>query len=297
MIRPTLRQLAYLVALEEEKSFSLAAKYCLVTQSTLSAGIMELERILEQPLVNRSGHSISLTPFGMEVYVIGRKILCDADSIMARSKQMRAPLSGPLRIGVIPTIAPYLLPQILPKLQSEFPELEIQLYEDITKRLLDLSDQGRLDVLLMAFPYTTPGMIQKILFEESFVLASPKNRPLPKKLLIQDLNGEDLLLLEDGHCLREHALSACNFSQSNKRKTFSATSLPTLIQMVQHNYGITLLPSMAISETQLPDNIRLTYFVEGYPTRQIGLAWNDGSPFKKGLDLLYNYLKKLLKNR
>lgn len=292
MIRPTLRQLAYLTALQDKKSFSAAAEQCRVTQSTLSAGIKELETIMGQRLINRRARKSSLTPFGLEVAERARRILAETDNLMARARKMNAPLSGIFRLGVIPTIAPYLLPKMLPPLQRRFPDLELQLHEDLTRRLLGLADQGRLDAILMAFPYETPGMTQKILFEEEFVLAAPAQRKTPGKLSIHDLKPDDLLLLEDGHCLRDHALSACQISAPHARKAFSATSLPTLIQMIEHGYGVTLLPAMAAKDSFLTARTRLIPFKSPAPRRRIGLAWPRNGPLAQDALLLAGFLQK-----
>ncbi len=295
MIRPTLRQLTYLVALEDEGSFSAAAEYCLVTQSTLSAGIKDLENILEQRLVNRHGRTISLTPFGLEVAENARKVLADVDKIVARSKKIQAPLSGPLRLGVIPTIAPYLLPKILPEIQKSYPHLELQLHEDMTARLLEQIEQRKLDAALIAFPYETPRLRQTLLFDEEFVLIAPKGKKLPKTLSIDDLIPDSLLLLDEGHCLRDHALSACKVQVPKTRKTFSATSLPTLIQMVEHGYGLTLLPEMAVQNMASFTNMQIKKFTKPAPTRQIGMVWPTNTPHGKDLETLSKTFSTFLK--
>ena len=295
MIRPTLRQMTYLVALMDEGSFSAAADHCLVTQSTLSAGIKDLENILEQRLVNRHGRTISLTPFGLEVAENAREILTDVDKIVARSRKMQAPLSGPLRLGVIPTIAPYLLPKILPEIQKSYPHLELQLHEDLTDRLLEQIEKRKLDAALIAFPYETPRLQQTLLFEEEFVLIAPKGRKLPKTLSLDDLMPANLLLLDDGHCLRDHALSACKIQIPKTRKTFSATSLPTLIQMVEHGYGVTLLPEMAAHNMTSFKNIEVRKFRKPAPKRQIGMAWPSNSPHGSDLEKLCKTFSSFLK--
>lgn len=278
---PTLRQLSYLRALKEEKSFSRAALVCHVTQSTLSSGIRDLEDALGQKLVER-GRKISLTAFGEETVQSARRIFEEVDSLTTRAAALKKPMSGPLRLGVIPTIAPYMLPRILPGLEKNFPDLEIQLHEDLSARLTERLRLGQIDLILMAFPYETDGLVQKILFEEPFMLACPANdSAYGKTVTVKDLNAEKLLLLEDGHCLRDHALDACKLKTPQERKTFSATSLPTLIQMVRHGYGITLLPAMVASAAPLPDNIKILPFANPVPTRKIGLAWKKGSAREK----------------
>ncbi len=287
MIRPTLRQLEFLIALEDKKSFIAAAEICNITQSTLSAGIKELENILDQKLVIRGRKNISLTAFGSEVSASARKILGDTDKITARARQIKAPLTGPLRLGVIPTIAPYFLPKILPVIQEKFPFLELHLHEDLSERIVQKLQSGMLDLLLMAFPYETQGMKQTILFKEPFLLACHKgNKPQKNTISTGDLDINELLLLEDGHCLRDHAISACGLQQPEQRKAYSATSLQTLIQMVNSGYGMTLLPEMAAQPSSLPKDISILPFSAPKPTRQIGLAWKNNHPRSSEFEML-----------
>jgi LysR family hydrogen peroxide-inducible transcriptional activator len=288
MIRPSIRQLSYLLSIQEHGSFIKAADDCAVTQSTLSAGIKELENILQQQLVNRSRKAATLTPFGIEVAEQAQEILKDTDRIVARSKLLNEPLSGPLRLGVIPTIAPYMLPDILPKVTQEFPRLELQLFEDMTDNLLELLNKNQIDIALLAFPYDTPNLAQHYLFEEKFYAVAAENMaPTTKEIDSAELEPEKLLLLEDGHCLREHALSACELQIPATRKTFSATSLPTLIQMVRAGFGMTLLPEMACRPETIPNGIRLIPFKDKYPpTRQIGLCWRQNDPRRSDYETL-----------
>jgi LysR family hydrogen peroxide-inducible transcriptional activator len=297
MSRLSLRQLEYLAAIEDTGSFSLAAEKCLVTQSTLSAGIKELETILGQKLIERGPRGAALTPFGRRAAESARKIFAETDDLLARSKSLSAPLSGPLRLGVIPTVAPYLLPRILPGLQKKFPALELQLHEDMTGRLLEELRRGQLDAVLMAFPFDTPGMTQKILFRENFLVACPKDYAHPRAFQARDLDREKLLLLEDGHCLRDHALLACDIRrpQFSQNRAFSATSLPTLIQMVGHGFGITLLPEMAARAGSLPAGLELIPFSAPAPGRDIGLAWMRGHPKTRDFELLSTAIEKLQK--
>jgi len=294
MAIPSLRQLSYLVALEKEQSFSRAAESLHVTQSTLSAGIKELENLLGQPVVDRTQRRVHLTPLGSEVAEEARDLLNRAERISERAKQLSEPMSGPMRLGVIPTIAPYLLPQILPQITAAFPKLEIQLHEDLTGRLLEKINNGELDILLMAFPWSTPGLEQHILYKEPFKLACPKdwNITNKKKISTADLQTENLLLLEDGHCLRNHALDACHLQSLSNRKTYSATSLPTLMEMVRHGYGVTLLPKMAAGGLAAHKDIRIIPFKEPKPTRDIGLAWRRGSAGKDDFLNLAGLFKK-----
>lgn len=292
MIRPKLRQLEYLLALDNEQSFSNAAAACNVTQSTLSAAIKDLENILGQQLVNRAGRStVSLTAFGNDVAEQARLILSDVDSIVARARQMRAPLSGILRLGIIPTIAPYYLPQAIQAINKEYPELELQLHEDLSDRLIDQITKRQLDAAIMAFPHKTEGMETHTLFEEDFYLAAPEGKDIPDGVDMNDITQDELLLLEDGHCLRDHALAACTFIPSIKRKTFSATSLPTLLQMVGQGYGKTLLPEMVVKNAPIPDGIQIIPLQSPAPTREIGMVWLDNSPLSKELSALAETLE------
>ncbi len=266
------------MALEDEGSFTRAAARCGVTQSTLSAGIKALEDLLGQALVNKGRKDVTLNGFGGEVARAARDILSDTDRIVNRARQVQAPLSGPLRLGVIPTIAPYFLPEVLPVLQARFPALELQLYEDLSDRLVQKLGRGALDLLLMAFPYETPGMAQMFLFEEPFYLACARGQePEGGAPRVGDLDADDLLLLEDGHCLRDHALAACGLQDVARRKAYSATSLQTLVQMVGHGYGMTLLPEMAVQAGDLPRGVVALAFDDPPPMRQIGLVWRRGS--------------------
>lgn len=291
---PTLRQLQYLAALKSEGSFSQAAETCHVTQSTLSAGIKELESILGLQLVERRSRRIAFT-------AAGERVLNDARDIMRILHQMgeyistlSEPMTGPLRLGVIPTIAPYLLPRILSPLSVAFPKLDIRLEEGLTAQLLDRLKDGHLDVILMAFPYEASAIAHEILFEEDFVYACPaKWITSRKKISLPDIEERSLLLLEDGHCLRDQALQACRLQGTEMRRTFSAASLQTLIQMVAHGYGATLLPRMA-AEEHMPDAIRLLPFENPPPTRQIGLAWVRGAARGKDFKILADTLKDIL---
>lgn len=294
MNQPSLRQLSYLIALEDNRSFSKAAESSHVTQSTLSAGIKELETILGQQLVDRQSRKITLTPFGEDVARRARSILAQVDEIVQKSRHIQGPMSGTIRMGVIPTIAPYFLPLILPQLQKKFPRLEIQLYEDLSARLIENLRQGHLDIVLLAFPYDTPGLQTASLFHEKFVLACPKDQaPHKKNIHVDELRNMNLLLLEDGHCLRDHALSACKYIPPHQRKTFSATSLPTLIQMVQHGYGATLLPEMVAKDTERFKNIALIPFKKPAPSREIGMAWRPDSPLADDLKTLVKAVSEI----
>jgi LysR family hydrogen peroxide-inducible transcriptional activator len=295
---PTLKQLQYLIALADYKTFSRAAQNCNITQPTLSAGIAALENLLGQELVDRSHNKYAvLTPMGHEVLDRARKVIEDAEAIVDRAKYVSEPLSGPLRLGIIPTIAPYILPQCLPSLSRIYPKLELQIHEDLSHRLVESLNSGNLDLLLMAFPFEIPGADTETLFHEPFVLACPKGgwkKNTPIKL--DDLEDENLLLLEDGHCLRDHALAACKLHPPSNKKTFSATSLATLVQMVQHGYGITLLPKMAVTSEALPDNIQILNFKAPLPTREVGIAWRKGNQRADSFIEFGNLIEELVRS-
>lgn len=295
MIRPKLRQLEYLVAIDNEKSFSKAALACNVTQSTLSTGIKELEDILGQSLVNRASRHITLTPTGDDIALQARAILQDVDAIVTRAQASQNPLSSTIRLGFIPTIAPYVLPKILPEMDKNFPDLHLELYEDLSERLIDMVHKRQIDAAVLAFPYETKGLDEREIMEEDFLLAVPKNREIPASLRITDVKPEELLLLEDGHCLRDHALSACNLQLPARRKTFSATSLATLLQLVDHGFGITLLPEMVVNNAPISKGIKLKPFADKQkPKRKIGIVWLKNTPTKRDLETLYAQLIEIL---
>ncbi|MBC7326157.1 MAG: hydrogen peroxide-inducible genes activator, partial [Moorella sp. (in: Bacteria)] len=224
-----------------------------------------------------------------------RAIIARAADITARARALGQPLSGPLRMGIIPTIAPYLLPEILPRLQQQFPALELQLTEDLSNRITDQLRAGSLDLILLAFPYDTPGMTQIPLFAEPFYLACPKGTWKGRvPVTMEDLQDHELLLLEEGHCLRDHALAACRFQAKAGRETFNATSLPTLIQFVQHGYGMTLLPEMAVQPGTAPESLDILPFRAPPPVRQIGMAWRKNHPQEQEFSMLAEAIKSAL---
>lgn len=294
---PTLRQLQYFLALADTLSFHKAATLCHVTQPTLSEGIKSLEDLLGTELCERSkrGVSISLTQTGRELVLPARDIVARAEDFVQMARAQREPFTGKLLLGVIPTIAPYLLPVLLPALQQKFPQMDLQLKEDVTAQLLSALDQRQIDVVLMAFPYNTPGMTQMKLWSEPFVIAMPGTKALMEThATLGDLSRHNIMLLEDGHCLRDHALDACRLQPSTQRKTFGATSLTTLIQMVQHGYGATLLPAMAVDPRTLPQGVTIQRFSNPQPSRQIGLAWRHGHPREKEFRALGRMIKDVL---
>jgi LysR family transcriptional regulator, hydrogen peroxide-inducible genes activator len=279
---PTLRQLQYLKLLAEHRSFSRAAEAAHVTQPTLSAGVQELEKILGAPVVDRSRAGVILTAAGEEAAARGAAILAEAQDLVEATRSAGQPLSGRFRLGVIPTIAPFLLPKALPALRTRFPKLRLYLREDLTSRLILLLRSGGLDAALIALPYDVTGLDWAVIEEDELMAAFPANHPLSAEARVapEKLEGEDLILLEDGHCLREHALAACGLDppKAHAEQSFAATSLPTLVQMVGSGLGVSFLPAMAV-EAGLADGapVAVRPLAADHPSRQIVVAWRKGS--------------------
>jgi LysR family hydrogen peroxide-inducible transcriptional activator len=278
----SLRQLRYLEALAENLHFGRAAEACAVSQPALSMQIKELEEELQVSLVERRKSGIELTEQGEEIVRRGRTILASVRDLRDYAKHQEKVLSGTLRLGAIPSIAPYLLPEALPELQRRFPELNLQLRETITETLVRELIGGDLDLILIALPIDDPEIETAYLFDDKFVLAMRATKGRRQRTATPDMLLHDrLLLLEEGHCLRDQALSFCHLVTPEARESFGASSLATIVQMVAHGYGITLLPEMAISsEVHHRDDIRLLRFAKPEPKREIGLAWRKTSPRK-----------------
>lgn len=286
---PTLRQLHYLNALARAGHFGRAAEAVNVTQSTLSAGIRDLETILGVTLVDRGKRRVLFTPAGEEVLRRGRLLLDQAEALVEAAQATRAPLSGLVRLGVIPTIGPFLLPKVLPGLRRAFPKLKLVLVEDQTARIVDQLESGALDVLLLALPCDCGSAETMDLFEDEFVATLPKGHELAKSAAIspERLAGEPLLLLAEGHCLRSHALSVCNLADTSLGSAVEATSLHTLVQMVDGGLGLTLLPRMAVDAGILRGTGLVTRPLDVQPrTRSIGLAWRRGTGRRGDFELL-----------
>jgi LysR family hydrogen peroxide-inducible transcriptional activator len=284
---PTLRQLQYFIAVAETLSVSRAADNCHITQSTLSASLAELEDVLGEKLFDRGTRHLNLTQVGTDLLPSARTIIEQSENLVRMASRHRDPLSGKLALGVIPTIAPYLLPQLLPALQTEFPSLDLMQLDDLKN--------GKIDVVLMAFPYDTPSALDTLMLwkEPFFVARAGDQLSRSDTMSIDDLQQEKILLLDDGHCLRDHIISACRLTSSSKTsKTLGATSLQTLIQMVQHGYGTTLLPAMAIQPDQMPKGICIQRFSNPQPTRQIGIVWRKNDPRAGEFALLGGFIKK-----
>ncbi|MFM8375122.1 MAG: LysR substrate-binding domain-containing protein [Phenylobacterium sp.] len=280
---PTLRQLQYLKLLVEHGGFGKAAEAAHVTQPTLSAGIQELERILGSPVVDRARSGLILPDVGEAALAKARIILNEADELVQAARSAGQPLTGRFRLGVIPTIAPFLLPRALPLLRSRFPGLRLYLREDLTQRLIAALKSGHLDAALIALPFDMTGLDSAHVAHDEILAALPASHPLAAQARTRpsELEGGDLILLEDGHCLRDHALAACGLRpprQSEAEASFAATSLPTLVQMVGSGLGVTLLPSMAVSAGLTEGApIAIRPLQADDPTREIVVAWRSGS--------------------
>jgi len=296
----TLRQLRYLDALAETLHFGQAAEACSVSQPALSMQIKELEDELEVSLLERRKSGIKLTEQGEEIVRRGRSILASVRDLLDYAKHRQRVLSGSLKLGVIPSIAPYLLPAVLPELKQRYPELTLQLRETVTETLVRELLGGELDLILIALPIDDPEIETMHLFDDKFVLAAPGGSEKKRaKVSAGDMLAQErLLLLEEGHCLRDQALSYCRLVTPESRESFGASSLATIVQMVAHGHGVTLLPEMAIaSEVHDRADIRLSRFAAPEPMREIGLAWRKTSPRKADFDALGALLKEVAPRR
>lgn len=292
---PTLRQLRFFLALVRRKSFSKAAEDCLVSQSTLSSAIKEVEAILDRQLVDRSTRSFALTPAGEEVAARAAPLLAMAEDL-ARAAAARRPLEGEFRLGVIPTIGPFLLPGASGRLKRAYPKLKLILREGLTADLADRLSAGLLDAAVLAFPYELAGMETIDIGEDPFWYAASSDDPLTEKKTLrrEDLDGVNLLLLEDGHCLREHAIEACKLRRP-EAAAYGATSLFTLTQMARSGLGATLLPAMAVkSGLAAAAGLKVVPFAPRAPARRIGIAWRKGSGRREEAEALAGVLKETM---
>ena len=279
---PTLRQLQYLKLLAEHASFSKAAQAAHVTQPTLSAGIQELEKILGSPLVDRNRSGVLMTAAGTEAVIRAGVILGQAEDLVQACRGAGQPLTGRFRLGVIPTIAPFLLPAALPTLRARFPKLRLFLREDLTHRLINDLKTGTLDAAVIALPYDMAGLEWAHVEDDELLAAMPANHPLSaaSRVSPQNMECEELILLEDGHCLRDHALATCGLGgqRYSRDEGFAATSLATLVQMVGSGLGVSFLPAMAV-ESGMTDAALVTVrpLDAEHMSREIVVAWRAGS--------------------
>ncbi|GAB4184938.1 MAG: LysR substrate-binding domain-containing protein [Wenzhouxiangellaceae bacterium] len=282
-----LRALRYFITLADTRHFSKAAAACFVSQPTLSTQIKKLEDELGVQLVERAPRRVMLTPIGEEIAGRARSVLRDIEEIRMLSKRSRDPAAGTVRIGIFPTLAPYLLPHVLGNIRAAYPKLKIQLLEEKTNDVLRMLQQGQIDVGLLALPITNDNLEVVTLFEEPFLLAMPNNHPLTDKpsIKVDDLSDQELLLLEDGHCLRDQALEVCKLAGAHERMDFHASSMETLRQMVATEAGITLMPTLAVQPpVAATPNLTLRHFDEKpRPTRTIGACWRRSSALREFL--------------
>lgn len=290
---PTLKQLQYLVALKEHGHFGRAAEACFVTQSTLSAGLRELESLIGITLVERTRRVVRFTPLGTRIAEKAQRILREAEELADMARAAGKPLAGELRMGVIPTIAPFLLPRLLPKLRKEWPDLKLYLREETSQAACESLHRGQVDCVLLALPYGCGDVDAAELFEDRLFVAFPPGGRAPPPHITADLiDAENLLLLEDGHCLKDHALAACNRPELRAEATMLGTSLHTLVQMVDNGLGITMMPQMAVDAGILNGTGVIARPLEAEnPSRRIALVWRRNSPREKEFRLLGDALK------
>ncbi|GAB2534436.1 LysR substrate-binding domain-containing protein [Rhodanobacter koreensis] len=276
-----LRDLQYLVALAEHRHFGRAADACFVSQPTLSTQIKKLEDELGVPLVERTPRKVLLTDVGRDIAIRARDVLNEIEQIRGVARRTLDPESGTVRLGIFPTLGPYLLPHVLPLVRATFPRLELLLVEEKTEVVLRMLREGKLDAGILALPLHEDSLHTEFLFEEPFLLAVSGEHPLAHKqglLKLADLSNQNLLLLEDGHCLRDQALEVCHMVGAGEHSGFRATSLETLRQMVAANVGITLLPVTAVKPPVAPvENLHLIEFKGHPPSRRIAMVWRKSS--------------------
>ncbi len=289
---PTLKQLQYLVALSEHGHFGKAATACFVTQSTLSAGLRELESLIGVTLVERNRRTVRFTPLGERIADKARRVVREAEELGDMAKAAGKPLSGELRLGVIPTIAPFLLPRILPRLRTDWPDLKLYLREETSAAACESLAHGHVDCVLLALPYACGDIEAAPLFDDRLFVAYPGGENPPDVVASEMIDQSRLLLLEDGHCLKDHILSACNRPELRAEAKMLGTSLHTLVQMVDNGLGLTMLPEMALKAGILNGtNVESRPLEASNPTRSIALVWRRASPRGKEFNLLADVLR------
>ncbi len=283
MINVTFKQLRYFDALARHNHFGRAAAACAISQPALSMQIKELEGVLGGALLERSARQVGLTKFGEEVARRVRDILRSVDELADFARASRDQLVGRLRIGMIPTIAPYLLPTVIGNLTRMHPELDIHVRETLTPKLIQELAEGRLDTAIVALPVSEPSLTEIALFTEDFLLVRPgedEGKPVPSSEMLREMR---LLLLEEGHCFRDQALSFCDMQSSPPREMLDASSLSTLVQMVSAGIGVTLIPEMAVAVETRSASVSVARFKDPQPSRTIGMVWRKTSPLAKQL--------------
>jgi LysR family hydrogen peroxide-inducible transcriptional activator len=292
---PTLKQLQYLVALRRHGHFGKAASACFVSQSTLSAGLRELETLLGTTLVERTRRVVRFTPLGLRIADKAERILREGEELADMARAEGQPLTGELRMGVIPTIAPFMLPAMLPKLREQFPRLRLFLREDTSQAACDALHRGQLDCVLLAMPFGCGDVDHLPLFDDALLVAYPSGEaPQCASVDAGQIDEHRLLLLEDGHCLKDHALSACNRPEMRAGATMMGTSLHTLVQMVDNGLGLTFVPQMAVDAGLLEGTrIKALPLESDHGSRKIALAWRRSSPREEEFLLLSQALRSI----
>jgi len=284
-----LKDLRYLVAVADQRHFGRAAARCFVSQPTLSAQLKKLEQDLGVQLIERAPNNVSLTPAGEEIVARARRILEASDEVVALARSHRDPLAGRLRLALLPTIGPYLLPRVAPAIRRGLPRLQLRLYEYQTAPMLEKLHAGELDVGILALPVELDGLESRELYREAFLVALPERHRLAahETLRVADLKGEPLLLLEDGHCLRDQALEVCSRAGVREQQDFRATSLETLRQMVAAGAGVTLLPELAgRGAYRSARGVVLRPFARPAPLRHVGALWRKSTARRAAIDAL-----------
>ncbi|MEQ1551236.1 hydrogen peroxide-inducible genes activator [Sphingorhabdus sp.] len=294
---PTLKQLQYLVALEEHGHFGKAADACYVTQSTLSAGIRELESLLGLVLVERTRRVVRFTPLGKKMVAKAHRILREAEELADMARAAGKPLADELRMSVIPTIAPFLLPRLLPALRKKYPDLKLYLREETSAAACEALHRGQVDCVLLALPFAAGDVESAKLFDDRLYVAFPKGEPdnPPSTIVPEMIDESRLLLLVDGHCLKDHALAACNRPELRASATMLGTSLHTLIQMVDNGLGQTLIPEIAVKNGLLNGTEVLARPLDApHASREIALVWRTNSPRQPEFELLAETMRELV---
>jgi len=292
---PTIKQLQYLVALRQHRHFGKAAEACFVTQSTLSAGLRELENLLGVVLVERTRRVVRFTPLGQKITDKAVRLLREGEELADMARAQGQPLNGELRMGVIPTIAPFLLPAMLPRLRRQWPNLKLFLREDTSNEACEALHRGHLDCVLLALPFGCGDVDAAALFDDRLFVAFPPGEAPPGPSIRADAIDENrLLMLEDGHCLKDHALSACNRPDLRAEATMMGTSLHTLVQMVDNGLGVTFVPEMAIEAGILEGTRIVARRLESdHASRRIALIWRRSSPREEEFELLAGTLRQI----
>lgn len=288
-----LKDLRYLVAVADSRHFGRAAQACFVSQPTLSAQLKKLEDYLGVQLIERQPGNVTLTEAGEQIVSRARRILEASDEVVTLAKAHRDPLSGRLRLALLPTIGPYLLPRVSQPIRKALPRIELRLYEFQTAQMLEKLAAGDIDVGILALPVELDGLEARELYAEAFMVAVPDQHPLARKasVRVDDLKGETLLLLEDGHCLRDQALEVCNRIGLHEKQDFRATSLETLRQMVATGAGVTLLPELAVSGAYgNARGVAIRPFTRPAPVRHVGAIWRKTSARRAAIEALCKIL-------